>query len=131
MIDLILKIVSLLHILFVIFVIVAPFSGSNYFLMLHSVFIPFIIIHWICNDNTCVLTIIERYLKRRVYGKIDEDECITCKLIEPVYDFRKNYSQFSTIIYTVTILLWLVTMSSLTYKYKSGQITSYVDLFKI
>ena len=131
MIDLILKIVSLLHILFVIFVIVAPFSGSNYFLMLHSVFIPFIIIHWICNDNTCVLTIVERYLKRKVYGKIDEDECITCKLIEPVYDFKKNYSQFSTIIYTVTILLWLVTMSSLTYKYKSGQITSYVDLFKI
>jgi hypothetical protein len=130
-IDLLLKIVSLLHILFVIFVVVAPFAGSNYFLMLHAVFIPFIIIHWIFNDNTCVLTIIERNLKRKLYGKIDEDECITCKLIEPVYDFKKNYAKFSAIIYTITILLWVITMGHLSYKYKSGQIKSYIDLFKI
>ena len=131
MIDLLLKIVSLLHILFVIFVIVAPFMGSNYFLMLHAIFIPFIIMHWICNDNTCVLTIIERNLKKKLYGKVDEQECITCKLIEPVYDFRKNYAQFSLIIYAIAIFLWLITVGNLYYKYSKGEITSYIDLVKM
>jgi len=131
MIDILLKIVSLLHVLFVIFVVVTPFINSNYFLMLHIIFLPFMMLHWFCNDNTCVLTIIEKYLKRKLYGKIDEDECITCKLIEPVYDFRKNYSQFTMIIYAVTILLWFISIGRMTYKYKSGEITSYIDLFKI
>ena len=131
MIDILLKIVSLLHVLFVIFVIVTPFVNSNYFLMLHIIFLPFMMLHWICNDNTCVLTIIERNLKRKLYGKIDEEECITCKLIEPVYDFRKNYSNFSLIIYSITIILWLISVGQLAYKYKSGEITSYIDLFKM
>jgi hypothetical protein len=131
MIDLLLKIVSLAHILFVIFVIITPFTASNYFLTLHAIFLPFIMLHWLCNDNTCVLTIIERNLKRKLYGKIDEETCITCKLIEPVYDFRKNYSQFTAIIYMITISLWLITMYRLMNKYKSGEISSYIDIFKI
>lgn len=131
MIDILLKIVSLLHVLFVIFVIVTPFINSNYFLMMHIIFLPFMMLHWFCNDNTCILTVVEKYLKRKLYGKIDEEECLTCKLIEPVYDFRKNYAQFTVIIYTITILLWLISVGRMTYKYKSGEITSYIDLFKI
>jgi hypothetical protein len=131
MLDILLKIVSLLHVLFVIFVVVTPFINSNYFLMMHIIFLPFMMLHWLCNDNTCVLTVVEKYLKRKLYGKIDEEECLTCKLIEPVYDFRKNYAQFSLIIYAITIMLWLISVGRMTYKYKSGEITSYIDLFKI
>lgn len=129
--EILLKIITLLHILLVIFVVVVPFTSSNYFLLLHAIFIPFLILHWVCNDNTCVLTIIERNLRKQIYGKVDEEDCITCRLIEPVYDFRKNYATFTIIIYVITILLWLVSSGKLVFKYRSGNIKSITDLFII
>lgn len=128
---LLLRIITLIHLLFVLFVIFTPFIGSPYFLLLHLILVPFIIIHWICNDNTCVLTVIEKYLKKKIYGKVDEKECITCRLIEPVYDFKKNYQTFSLSIYVITTFLWLITVGRLTYLYKTGQISSWKDLFMV
>lgn len=129
--EIILKIISLLHVIFVLFVVITPFVNSNYFLLLHFITVPFVIMHWLCNDNTCALTIAERKLRKEIYGKVDEDDCITCRLIEPVYDFRKNYSGFTAIIYSITIGLWLVTMTKLGMRYYDGRISSIRDLFII
>jgi hypothetical protein len=130
--EILLNIITILHMIFVLFVIVVPFTSSNYLLFLHALFIPFLLFHWILNDNTCALTIIERKLRQQISGsdKID-DECITCKLIEPVYDFRKNHETFTTIIYTITITLWLISVYKLYSGYSSGSISTWRDLFKI
>lgn len=127
--DILLQLITLLHVIFVIFVVVTPFIGSNYFLFIYSIFIPFMILHWICNDNTCVLTIIERKLRKEIYGKVDEEDCVTCRLIEPIYDFRKNYKSFSMIIYGITILLWFIAVGKLYSRYSDGSIKGVNDLF--
>lgn len=129
--ELILKIVSLLHLLLVLFVVITPFTDSNYFIILHIILIPFIILHWVCNDNTCMLTIIERKLRKEIEGKYDENDCITCRLIEPVYDFKNDYKSFSTLIYFLTILLWSISAGKMFCKYRFGLIRSYRDLFTI
>jgi hypothetical protein len=130
--DVLLKIITSMHVLFVIAVITIPFIDSNYFLMLHAVFLPFIMLHWICNDNTCVLTLVERYLRKKIYkNQAADDDCITCKLIEPVYNFRNDYKTFTVIIYIITISLWFASAGRLYYKYASGDITHYTDLFQI
>lgn len=129
--DILLKLITLLHVILVIFVIVTPFFNSTYFLFIYAIFIPFLLLHWICNDNTCILTIIERKLRKEIYGTYDENDCITCRLIEPVYDFRKNYKTYSVIIYTTTIILWLISVGKLYMKYKNGEITEFKDLFVI
>jgi len=87
--------------------------------------------HWVFNDNTCALTLLEKQLKKTVYGEVDEDECFTCRLINPVYDFKKDYQTFSLIIYTTTISLWLISAGTLLYRYNTGIITSWTDLFKL
>jgi len=128
--ELLLKIITLIHLLFVLFIIGVPFINSNYLLFVHVIIVPFIVLHWICNDNTCVLTLVEKKLRKDIYGdKYNKDDCITCKLIEPVYDFRKNYKQFSRIIYTITFILWSISLGRLLYKYKNNEITTYRDLF--
>ncbi len=130
--DILLKIITLLHVLFVVFVVITPFIDSNYFLFIHSIFIPFLILHWICNDNTCVLTIIERKLRKEIKKTDDvDDDCITCKLIEPVYDFRKNYKTFTILIYGITLSLWGISIGKLFYKYNNNIISEFKDLFII
>ncbi len=143
--EILLNFITILHIIFVLFVVITPFTNSTYFLMLHLIIVPFVMMHWLLNDNTCVLTVVERKLRKEVQksslpngaeqteadiNAIDE-ECITCKLIEPVYDFRKNYETFSKIIYAITIALWLITVFKLVGKYRSGEIGSFKDLFNL
>lgn len=124
-----LKFITLIHLLLVIFICVVPFLNMNYLLLLHVIIVPFIILHWALNDNTCALTLAEKHLTKIVYGDVDEEECFTCKLINPVYDFKKNYETFSVIIYCITIGLWLISAGTLLYKYKSGSIKTWPDLF--
>jgi hypothetical protein len=93
--------------------------------------VPFMMLHWVCNDNTCALTLAERYLRKKVYGDNVEEDCITCKLIEPVYDFRSNYRNFSIIIYVLTFILMGISFSKLYYKWNIGLIQNKADLFKL
>ena len=130
--ELLLKIITLLHLMFVLFVVFTPFLDSNYFLMLHFIMIPFVMFHWVCNDNTCMLTTVERSLRKEISGEeYKENDCITCKLIEPVYDFKNNFESQSKLIYLITFTLWAITISKLYCKYRFGIITRFMDLFKI
>ena len=60
-----LYIISIIHIIIIILVLTIPFTNSNYLLCLYIITIPFIILHWILNDNTCCLTIAEKYFREK------------------------------------------------------------------
>lgn len=128
--DIIVHSIRLVHMCIILFVISIPFTNSPYMLLLHCVFVPFLILHWVTNNNTCVLTTLEKYM-RNVKTKDDEKDCFTCRLINPLFDFRKNYDQFSKFIYIITISMWLICMIKLLLKYKSGKIKKLRDLFQI
>jgi hypothetical protein len=127
-----LKLVSAIHIIVLCFIIITPFIDSNYLLLLHSMLVPFIMFHWLLNNNMCALTLLEKKLREKITGtKITSKECFSCKIIEPIYDFKNNYKERATFIYTVTTILWLISVSKLTYKYKTGKIKKFTDLMRI
>jgi len=126
---LLLYVILAIHILLMLFILLVPFFGSNYLLTMHFIIVPFIILHWVVNNNTCALTIMEHKIRETMTGTVcDVNDCITYRIISPVYDFNKNYNNFSSIIYIVTISLWLITAYRLYRKYKSGEIRSIVDV---
>ena len=113
------------------FIIVVPFTNSNYLLLVHAVTTPFTILRWILNNNTCSLTALEEYMREKINGtKIEEQECFTCRLIKPVYDFKNNYQTWSVIIYVITISLWLTSVYKLYKKYKNGELKTFWDWFR-
>ena len=123
--NIIVSFVSAIHLLTILFMIGVPFSNSNYFQLLHSIIVPFIILHWYINDDSCILTTIEKEYRG------DNIKCFTCRLIEPVYNFVGDNDRFSKLIYLITILLVLMSMYKLLYKYKSGKIDNFVDIFTL
>lgn len=128
--KLMLNLIIVLHFIFVLCVVLVPFIGSNYYLLMHAIIVPFVIFHWIINDNTCALTLMEKKIRFNLYGTIpNPDDCFTYKLIAPVYDFKKNNTKFSTLIYVVTITLWLISIYKLYDKYKNGKIKTMHDMF--
>ena len=98
--DSLLMLINIIHLIVIIFVLAAPFSNSNYLMLLHVIVIPFIILHWILNNNTCCLTVAEKYIREKNTGMVvKEDECFTYQLVAPIYDFNKNHEAFATFIY--------------------------------
>jgi len=128
--QIILNLIIGIHTLFVLFVTLTPFLGNPYLLMLHTLIIPFMMLHWLLNDNTCALTTIEKMARTKLYGTVDENDCFTCKLIQPVYDFKKNNQSSSGFIYLLTTTLWLISVYKLFNKFKNGEITRMKDIFR-
>ena len=127
--EIMLYLIVILHFMFVLFIVLTPFIGSNYFLILHAIMVPFMMGHWYTNDNNCALTMMEKKLRKNIYGiEPDPNDCFTYNLIAPVYDFKKNNNDMSSIIYIVTIALWGYTLLRLYSNYKNGKLSKIQDL---
>jgi len=130
--DSILTLISVLHLIVIIFVLAAPFSNSNYLLSLHAILVPFILLHWWMNNNTCSLTVAEKFIRQRAYGETaNENDCFSYKFIAPIYDFNKNHESYSTFTYMLALSLWAVSMYNLSWKYKTGEIKNMNDFLQL
>ncbi len=128
----ILWLITVLHVLVIIFVVGAPFSDSNYLLIMHLIIVPFILLHWVLNNNTCSLTVAEKFIRDTTAGdNMEKEDCFTYKFIAPIYDFNKNHNDYSTFTYILAIGLWLTTVYNLLRKYKNNEINSFADLSRI
>lgn len=120
--ELVVKLIQLIHILVRIFIIAVPFIGDEYFLSLHIIIIPFIMLHWLTNQTVCALTELEKMAR----GGCKDEDTFFGKIMTPIY---KNESFVGTIIspfYTIEdketekmavwiglTLLWLITLFKL------------------
>lgn len=93
-----------LHILFVLWVLVVPFTNNEPMLVLHLFVLPFLWFHWWVNDDTCALTLAERSLR----GVPSEDSFFH-NLVSPVYKIQDSDVRSAS--WVISILLWLVTLA--------------------
>jgi hypothetical protein len=120
-------IIIISHIIIVLFVILTPFTKSNYLLFMHSFILPFIMLHWVSNNDICALTALEKHIRKKLSENNTDLDCFTCRIINPVFNFDKKYeNKFN---YTVMIVLWIITLYKLHRKYKNKEIRNFYDLF--
>lgn len=101
-------VISLTHAAIFAWALVAPFSSSATLRASYAIFAPFLMLHWILNDDTCALTTLECTLRGL-------DDCSTSyvhMLVSPLYKIHE--SDASTIAWTYTIASWAYAASSLT-----------------
>ena len=127
--EIILTIITIIHMIIIFLILAIPFSNDNYLLSMYLIFVPFIVLHWVLNNNTCCLTVAEKYLREQSEnGNVDMDDCLTYKLIAPIYDFKKNNEDFSMFIYTTVAILWGIGAYKIYGKFQTGEIKSFVDI---
>ena len=130
--DSIIILISVLHVLVILFVLLVPFSDNDALMFLHILVVPFIIIHWLTNNNKCCLSTAEKHIRKIAHGtKSNTKDTFIYQFIAPIYDFNKNYESYSAFIYIVTVLLWSISMINLGRNINSGKVKSYNDLFKV
>ena len=95
-------IVCVVHLAFLAFATLAPFSSDPAVLALYVLTIPFLWVHWACNDDTCALTLLERKLR----GLEGNDESFVHRIVSPVYKIRDEHA--SQVAWVASVGLWLV-----------------------
>ena len=112
--ELLLKLISLLHIAIVIFVIFTPFCYSEELLSIHFMLILLLYMHWISNNDDCSLTLAEKYLRG-----VDDSESFTSRLIKPIYTVNRRHNML--VIYFITLLALSLTCYKLNniYQYRN------------
>jgi hypothetical protein len=94
-------IIKALHVLFILFMLAAPFVGSMEVVSLHFVLTPFLYLHWLTNDSTCALTMLEKAVRG-----VQDDRSFFHSLLSPIYEFHKD--GVNGVVWAGTGLLWLV-----------------------
>lgn len=102
--ELLANVIWLLHLLFVLWVVIVPFTNSSYMLVLHLILMPFIWCHWLLNSDVCALTLAERYFRG-----VDSTESFFHNLVSPVYTLSD--SSVGRLAWIVSIALWTLTLT--------------------
>jgi hypothetical protein len=108
------NIIWLLHLLFVLWVLITPFTNSEPMLILHLIMMPFLWMHWWINDDTCSLTMIEMKLRGLEYGTEDAQKSFFYNLVSPVY--RIQDGDVRSVAWLLSLLLWLITLTKVVKK---------------
>ena len=95
-------VIKFVHFVLIMFIIVVPFTNSEWLLTLHAIGLPGLIIHWITNNNVCSLTLLESQLTGE-----STDRTFIGKIIHPFFELN-NYT-----VYAVVIGLWSLTLYKL------------------
>jgi hypothetical protein len=96
--------IKLIHLLVFLFLVAAPFTGSEYLMSMHLLIVPFILIHWLTNQSVCALTEIEKL----VTGTRCDEETFFGKVVGPIYKFRTQKEE-NLFVWTAMITLWVLT----------------------
>jgi hypothetical protein len=78
-------------------VLLGPFFPSTR--LVYAVVIPSLWIHWMANDDGCVLTMLESHLRG-----VEKTSTFMHRLVSPVYSISEN--SLKTLSWIVTIALW-------------------------
>lgn len=99
------NVIWVLHMLFVVWMVVTPFTNNEPNLVLHLFVGPFLWFHWIMNEDACSLTLMEMKLR----GIQDCKESFFHHVVSPIYKPRDE--DIRVMAWMASIGLWLVTLS--------------------
>ncbi len=94
------NIIFLIHVIFLLWILIIPFTNDRRSLEFYSMAIPFIFYHWSVNDDTCALTQMEMY----VTGNAKE-ETFFGRIMGPIY--KMDDTDANNLLKTLMFGLWL------------------------
>jgi len=113
------NIIFFIHLVFLIFILVVPFTNDRRNLEFYSLLIPFIFYHWSVNDDTCALTQAEMVITGQ-----KKEETFMGRVVGPIYKMPEN--EINHLTKTVFFILWGIV------QYRLGYFDNIInDIFKV
>lgn len=107
-----------IHLVFLIAILVVPFTNNKLNLEFYSILIPFLFFHWSTNDDTCALTQAEIFLTGQ-----NKEETFMHRVVSPIYKMEDN--QINNLTKSLFFLLWGIV------QYRLGRFDTFIHGLKI
>lgn len=113
------NIIFIIHLIFLLWILIVPFTNDRRNLEFYSILIPFIFYHWSVNDDTCALTQAEMLITGQ-----KKDETFMGRLVGPIYKMEEN--EINHLTKTVFFILWGIA------QYRLGHFDNMIkDMYKV
>src|SRR6056300_714820 len=93
------NIIFIIHLVFLLWILIIPFTNDRRNLEFYSVLIPFIFYHWSVNDDTCALTQVEMMITGQ-----KKEKTFMGRVVGPIYKMEEN--EINHLTKTVFFILW-------------------------
>jgi hypothetical protein len=100
------NIICLLHIIFIIFMAVAPFTKSPYLWILHIASSLSLLIHWTAGNDICFLTLTECFFRG-----VEKKESFIHRIVNPIYSIDDK--DLSALCYKAVAVLMIISILKL------------------
>jgi hypothetical protein len=104
--DFLANLIWILHILFILWFVLTPFTNNKPMLALHFVGGASLFVHWALGQDTCTLTLIEQKLRG-----VECKDSFFFNLVSPIYKISDE--QLRPFVWIVSLALWSVTVSKI------------------
>lgn len=133
-------IIQIIHIFVRIFLVATPFIGSEYFLSMHALTIPFVMLHWATNQTVCALTEMEKLVSGKkedetffgqIFTPIYKNESFVGTILKPVYAV-KDKDEEKRLVWIGLTMLWFITLYRLSrtdFSYLRAELQRVVEKF--
>lgn len=116
-------IIQILHVFVMLAVLIIPFiQESIYIDILYIIFIPFLLLHWLTNNDNCVLTIIENKLRGKNIHDRNINTNFAYRFFKPIYTLPILLN--SRFVYFPVIILYFIKL------YKINNNKKYKEMIK-
>ena len=106
--NIVANIIKLIHILIIAFVFICPFIRKCHISidLIYLMFIPFILIHWVFNNDDCALTVLENYFRGNNIFDKNLKKNFMYNIVHPL--FKLPILLNSQMIYVIIIILYII-----------------------
>lgn len=101
--------VFVIHLLIFLMALVIPFSDDKRLLSMYSILMVFVLFHWVINDDSCILTLIEKKLRN-----VEIEKTFFQQILGPIYNYGNNSDVIGKMLF---FMLWLIVQIKLTWRY--------------
>ena len=97
------NVIWFLHVLFILSMIIIPFTNNEFLLNMYILIIPFLFFHWATNDDNCCLTVMECKLRG-----IPKSNTFMNNLISPIYTLPNHITGVLTKMITLLLFYYVL-----------------------
>jgi hypothetical protein len=97
------NVIFMVHLLFILFMVIIPFTENSLLHILHITTTVTLLVHWVLNSDACFLSLLESKIRN-----IEYTESFISRIVSPVYKLNDN-----SVVYIITILLSLISVTKL------------------
>ena len=110
--------IQFIHVLVRIFLVATPCLGDEYFLSMHAITIPFVMLHWATNQTVCALTEMEKLVSGnkeedtffgQIFVPIYKNESFVGTILKPMYTVRDKDEE-KRLVWVGLSMLWFITL---------------------